>query len=121
MGTVTVAELKAKLSHYLREVREGRSFTVLSRDIPVATLGPYEAEEIDDLEIIEPTEDPALWGQVDLPPLALSRDIVDYLIEVRQDRDLGLGAPASEPSHPRRAPGGAGVTGAASGTGEVEE
>ena len=94
MDTVTVAELKSKLSHYLREVRGGRSFTVLSRDIPVATLGPYQPEEVDDLVIIEPTEDPALWGKVDLPPLALSRDIVDYLIEDREDRDLGLGSPA---------------------------
>lgn len=88
METVTVAELKARLSHYLREVREGRSFTVLSRDIPVATLGPYHAA--DDFEIIEPTEDPALWGQVDLPPLLLSVDILDYLDEVRADRDFGL-------------------------------
>lgn len=95
MDTVTVAELKSKLSHYLREVRGGRSFTVLSRDIPVATLGPYQPEETDDLVIIEPTEDPALWGQVDLPPLALSRDVVDYLIEEREDRDLGLGPAAA--------------------------
>jgi prevent-host-death family protein len=93
MDTVTVAELKARLSHYLREVREGRSFTVLSRDIPVATLGPYDPYETDDLEIIEPTEDPALWGQTDLPPLELSRDIVDYLLEVREDRDFGLWGP----------------------------
>jgi prevent-host-death family protein len=66
MKSVSVAELKAKLSHYLREVREGASFTVVSRDIPVATLGPYEPGDGDDLEIIEPTEDPALWGRVDL-------------------------------------------------------
>jgi len=90
METVSVAELKARLSHYLREVREGRSFTVLSRDIPVATLGPYEPPPGDDFEIIEPTEDPALWGQVDLPPLLLSVDILDYLEQVRADRDFGL-------------------------------
>jgi antitoxin (DNA-binding transcriptional repressor) of toxin-antitoxin stability system len=90
METVSVAELKAKLSYYLREVREGRSFTVLSRDIPVATLGPYDPLQADDLEIIEPTEDPALWGQVDLPPLSLSRDIAEILIELREDRDLGM-------------------------------
>lgn len=96
MDTVSVAELKARLSHYLREVREGKSFTVLSRDIPVATLGPHEPAEIDDLEIIAPTEDPALWGQVDLPPLALPRDIVDYLIELREDRDLGLATGSDE-------------------------
>jgi len=108
MDTVSVAELKARLSHYLREVREGRSFTVCSRDIPVATLGPYQPEEADDFVIIEPTEDPALWGQVDLPPLDLSRDIVDYLIEVRQDRDLGLGSGPSELTVPACPAGGEG-------------
>jgi prevent-host-death family protein len=89
MDTVSVAELKSKLSHYLREVRAGKSFTVVSRDIPVAILGPWEPEETDDLEIIEPTEDPATWGQIDLPPLRLGRDIVEYLVEDRDDRDLG--------------------------------
>ena len=121
MDTVSVAELKAKLSHYLREVREGRTFTVLSNDVPVATLGPHEPDVIDDLEIIEPTEDPALWGQVDLPPLALSRDIVDYLIEVRQDRDLGYGAIASAPAHPRGTPNGAPAFKVGPDTGEVDE
>ncbi len=90
MDTVTVAELKSKLSHYLREVRGGRSFTVLSRDIPVATLGPYQPEEVDDLVIIEPTEDPALWGKVDLPPLGRSIDVVALLREDRDDRDERL-------------------------------
>ncbi len=89
MDTVSVAELKARLSHYLREVRAGKSFTVTSRDIPVAILEPWEPDETDDLEIIEPTEDPATWGQVDLPPLRLGRDIVEYLMEDRDDRDLG--------------------------------
>ena len=90
MDTVSVAELKARLSHYLREVRAGKSYTVLSRDVPVATLGPYGLDELDDLEVIEPTEDPATWGQIDLPPLKLSRDILEYLDEVRADRDFGL-------------------------------
>ena len=89
MNRVTVAELKARLSHYLREVRAGKSFTVTSRDIPVATLGPYDPDEVDDLAIIEPSEDPATWGQIDLPPLKLSRDIQEYLDEVRADRDFG--------------------------------
>jgi antitoxin (DNA-binding transcriptional repressor) of toxin-antitoxin stability system len=90
MDTVTVAELKAKLSYYLREARGGRSFTVLSRDIPVATLGPYDPFDADDLEIIEPTEDPALWGQTDLPPLGRRIDVVALLREDRDDRDSRL-------------------------------
>ena len=96
MDTVTVAELKSKLSHYLREVRGGRSFTVLSRDIAVATLGPYQPEEVDDLVIIEPTEDPALWGKVDLPPLGRSIDVVALLREDRDDRDERLARLAEE-------------------------
>jgi prevent-host-death family protein len=96
MESVSVAELKARLSHYLREVREGRSFTVLSRDIPVATLGPYEPPVADDFVIIEPTEDPALWGQVDLPPLGRTIDVVGLLREDRDDRDLRLDELISE-------------------------
>jgi len=96
MDTVTVAELKARLSYYLRGVREGASFTVLSRDIPVATLGPYEPDDSDDLEIIEPTEDPALWGQVDLPPLGRSIDVVALIREDRDDRDRRLDRVADE-------------------------
>jgi prevent-host-death family protein len=88
MDTVSVAELKARLSHYLREVRAGKSFTVMSRDIPVATLGPWEPPDVDDLEIIEPTEDPATWGQIDLPPLKRSIDIDALLRTVRgQDEE----------------------------------
>lgn len=87
MDTVTVAELKARLSHYLREVREGRAYTVLSRDIPVATLGPYEPPAAGGLEVIEPTEDPALWGRVDLPPLGREIDVVALVREDRDDRD----------------------------------
>jgi len=96
MSTVTVAELKARLSYYLREVRQGRSFTVLSRDIPVATLAPYEPPKVDDLDIIEPTEDPALWGQVDLPPLDRPIDVVALIREDRDDRDLRLDRLVSE-------------------------
>lgn len=63
---------------------------MLSRDIPVATLGPYEPPAVDDLEIIEPTEDPVLWGQVDLPPLGRVIDVVALVREDRDDRDLRL-------------------------------
>ena len=87
MERVTVAELKARLSHYLREVRAGKSFTVTSRDIPIASLGPHDPDEIDDLVIIEPSEDPATWGQVDLPPLGREIDVVALIREDRDARD----------------------------------
>jgi hypothetical protein len=69
---------------------------VLSRDIPVATLGPYQPDYVDDLVIIEPTEDPALWGKVDLPPLARSIDVVALLREDRDERDDRLDRMAEE-------------------------
>lgn len=96
MDTVTVAELKARLSHYLREVRGGRSFTVLSRDIPVATIGPCDPLGADDLEITEPTEDPGLWGVVDLPPLDRHIDVVALIREDRDARDDRLDRFVSE-------------------------
>ena len=37
-----VAELKARLSHYLRAVRAGRSLVVYDRDTAVARLVPVE-------------------------------------------------------------------------------
>jgi prevent-host-death family protein len=102
MERVTVAQLKARLSHYLREVRAGTSFTVVSRDIPVATLGPYEPEEIDDLQSIPP--DPSA------PPLAapvLGRasgvaDAVELLRRDRGERDARLDAIAHEAIAARR-------------------
>lgn len=38
MKTVSVSELKARLSHYLREVRRGGEIQVLDRGVPVARL-----------------------------------------------------------------------------------
>jgi len=90
MERVTVAELKAKLSHYLREVREGKSFTVVSRDIPVASLRPVDVDDRDDLEVIEPTESPEKWGQVDLPRLDREIDVVALLRADRDERDERL-------------------------------
>ncbi|MEZ5126141.1 MAG: type II toxin-antitoxin system prevent-host-death family antitoxin [Thermoleophilia bacterium] len=92
MESVTVAELKAKLSYYLREVRAGKSFTVTSHDVPVAVLGPHGSAPFDPLEVVEPTEDPATWGEVaaSLPPIGHEVDVVALLREDRHDRDNRL-------------------------------
>jgi prevent-host-death family protein len=92
MDTVTVAQLKARLSHYLREVRAGQSFTVVSHGVPVAVLGPHEAWPRRRLKVIEPTEDPSTWGQIDLPPLGQTIDVVALIREDRDDRDNRLDA-----------------------------
>jgi prevent-host-death family protein len=39
--TVKVAELKAKLSEFLRAARAGHAVTVCDRDTPIARLVPY--------------------------------------------------------------------------------
>ena len=39
--TVKVAELKARLSEYLRRARRGQPVTVCQRDTPIARLVPY--------------------------------------------------------------------------------
>ena len=41
--TVKVAELKARLSEYLRAARRGHPVTVCDRDTPIARLVPYQS------------------------------------------------------------------------------
>ena len=83
MERVTVAQLKSRLSHYLREVRAGQSFTVVSRDIPVATLGPYEPSESDDLRSIPPDPNaPPLTA----PVLGRASGVADAVELLRHDR-----------------------------------
>lgn len=84
MERVSVAELKSRLSHYLREVRAGRSFTVVSRDIPVATLRPCDIEDVDDPESIpaDPSGEP-----LDAPVLGYPATDIDAVELLRSDRD----------------------------------
>ncbi len=63
MSTVGIADLKARLSEYLRRVRRGGSLTVLDRDTPVARIVPYEAEA--PLEVRRASRKPA---ELRLPP-----------------------------------------------------
>jgi prevent-host-death family protein len=59
-----VAELKARLSHYLHAVRAGRSLTVYDRDTPVARLVPV-APGPGDLPSVKPSR---RLRDVRLPP-----------------------------------------------------
>jgi prevent-host-death family protein len=54
MSDVKVAELKAKLSSYLAEVRRGQTVIVYDRNTPIARLVPFD-KETHDVVIIEPT------------------------------------------------------------------
>lgn len=52
MKRVKIAELKAGLSAYLAEVRNGERLLVCDRATPIAVLAPYG--ELDEIEIVPP-------------------------------------------------------------------
>lgn len=83
MKPVGVAELKARLSEYLRAVRRGRDVVVMDRDQPIARLVPYEARGT--LVVREPLTQYRTLGDVPLPPpVRLAVDPVEVLLEDRR-------------------------------------
>ena len=86
MTTTGIADLKARLSHYLRAVRRGGQVVVLDRDTPVARIVPYSAVGRE-LTIRKPGAGAGAPGAVVLPkPLDLKRDVVDLLLADRQTK-----------------------------------
>ena len=82
MKKVGVADLKAKLSEYLRIARKGGEITVMDRDQPIARLVPYV--ETSGLQIREPLKVYKRLGDIPLPPpIPLDIDPVDVLLEDR--------------------------------------
>jgi len=80
---VGVAELKARLSEYLRAVKRGEGVAITDRNEPIARLVPY-AERAGRLVIREPRRAYKSLGAVPLPPPAhLDVDVVDVLLEER--------------------------------------
>lgn len=83
MKRVRVAELKAKLSEYLRAVRRGETIAVLDRETPVAQIVPVRPRSA--LRIRTPAPDAPPLNRVPLPkPVKLPIDIVQLLLEERQ-------------------------------------
>jgi prevent-host-death family protein len=79
---VGVAELKARLSTYLRAARRGEAVTVYDRDTPVARLVPYEGWVQATLQVRKAT---AALRDVELPaPLGREIDSLAALAEERQ-------------------------------------
>lgn len=80
-NNVGIADLKARLSEYLAQVRKGRSLTVLDRRTPVARIVPYAA---DPLEIRAATR---RAKDLTLPPAPASpTDSLAVLLEDRRRR-----------------------------------
>jgi prevent-host-death family protein len=83
MPSVKIAELKARLSEYLRIVRGGDVLTVLDRETPIARIVPYSAGV--GLTVRHPSPGAPALHKVRLPPpLRTGIDIVALLLEERQ-------------------------------------
>lgn len=91
MKTAAVAELKNRLSHYLRIVARGETVTILDRGRPVAQITPIHSAD-------ESLRRLAAQGLVRLPLRKLpkefwrrplpkaSRSVVEALLQDREDR-----------------------------------
>jgi prevent-host-death family protein len=67
MKRVRIAELKARLSEHVREVRRGESYAVMDRETPVARLVPYSTEG-EALRVRKPRGRYPSLQKVPLPP-----------------------------------------------------
>jgi prevent-host-death family protein len=80
---VGVAELKARLSEYLRRVRRGETITVLDRETEIARILPLADADL--LTVRPPSEGAARLQDVLLPlPLEREVDVLELLREERQ-------------------------------------
>ncbi|MGB5674618.1 MAG: type II toxin-antitoxin system prevent-host-death family antitoxin [Gemmatimonadota bacterium] len=80
---VGVAELKARLSEYLRRVRRGETITVLDRETEIARILPLAGT--DPLSVRSPSKGVARIRDVPLPPpLEFEVDVLELLRAERQ-------------------------------------
>ncbi|MCL7958574.1 MAG: type II toxin-antitoxin system prevent-host-death family antitoxin [marine benthic group bacterium] len=78
-----MAELKARLSEYLRRVRRGESITVLDRETEIARILPLE--DADPLTVRSPSGAEIRIQDIPLPPpLDIEIDVLELLREERQ-------------------------------------
>jgi prevent-host-death family protein len=83
MKQVRIAELKARLSEYLRAVRRGETIAVLDRETPVAQIVPVADRPA--LRVRKPAPRTPPPNRVPLPkPARLAVDVLDLLLEERQ-------------------------------------
>lgn len=83
MKRVRIAELKSRLSEYLRAVRRGETIAVLDRETPIAQIVPVRERAA--LRIRKPAPGTPAPNRVRLPkPSKVKLDIVELLLEERQ-------------------------------------
>jgi prevent-host-death family protein len=83
MKQVRIAELKAKLSEFLRTVQRGESLAVLDRNTAIAHIVPIRDQR--GLRIRRPASGVPTPNKVPLPKATkLKIDVLDLLLEERQ-------------------------------------
>ena len=83
MKYVRIAELKSRLSEYLRAVRRGETIAVLDRETPIAQIVPVRERPA--LHVRKPARGTPAPNRVALPkPAKLKVDVVELLLEERQ-------------------------------------
>jgi prevent-host-death family protein len=95
MTRVSITELKAQLSRYLREVRRGGEVQILDRGVPVARItrvacsGPDREQQrrqrLVEAGIVRPGAG-GMSSVLERPPLELAADLSAALVEERADR-----------------------------------
>ena len=95
MIQATVTELKNKLSHFLRLVKQGESIEVLDRSIPIARIqgieppsgrGQVQMERLLKDGVVSPAARKPVKDFLKTPPIECELDPVKVLIEERGDR-----------------------------------
>ena len=93
MKSVTVTQLKAHLSAYLRKAAGGTRIVVMDRTEPLAQLGPLDAPDVPWRERLARagrlTRGSQQWGSLRVSKLGRPIDIQRALSDVREDaRDV---------------------------------
>jgi prevent-host-death family protein len=95
MIKATVTDLKNRLSHYLRLVKQGESIEVHDRSVPIARIQgipPPSGRDRAQLErllndgVVSPAARKPVRGFLENPPVECRTDPVKVLIEERGDR-----------------------------------
>jgi prevent-host-death family protein len=81
MRSVNVAELKNRLSKYLSFAKSGEEVVIRDRNLPVAKLVPFSAEDADDQDLVL-----VAAGKLRLPETRLN---VEALMKIRTGKVAG--------------------------------
>ena len=85
MSDVKIAELKARLSAYLAEVKSGQTVIVYDRRTPIARLVPFENEP-DEISIVESSVRPSSLKKIKGVRPKKRIDVNRLLQDLRKDR-----------------------------------